>query len=44
MRIKLWSEKLKGRNYSVDLGVDGNMILQGILGKYSWKVDESGSG
>jgi hypothetical protein len=28
-----WSEDLKGRHYSEDLGVDGHVILEWILGK-----------
>jgi hypothetical protein len=32
MRIKFWSEILKGRGYSDDLCVDGNIILEWILG------------
>jgi hypothetical protein len=33
MHRKLWSENLKGRVYLEDLGVDGNIILEWILGK-----------
>jgi hypothetical protein len=33
-----WSENLKGRDYSKDLGVDGKIILEWILGKYGGKL------
>jgi hypothetical protein len=38
MYIKFWSENLKGRDHSEDLGVDGKIILGRILDKYGWKV------
>jgi hypothetical protein len=31
-------ENLKGRDHSEDLGVDGKITLEWILGKYSGKV------
>jgi hypothetical protein len=34
MRIKLWSENLKGRDHIEDLGVDGTIILKSVLRKY----------
>jgi hypothetical protein len=33
-----WLEKLKGRDHSEDLGVDGRIILEWILGKYNGRV------
>jgi hypothetical protein len=33
MRAKFWSENLKGRDNAEDLGVDGIIILEWILGK-----------
>jgi hypothetical protein len=33
MHTKFWSENLKGRDYSEDLGVDGKMILEWTKGK-----------
>jgi hypothetical protein len=33
MRTKFWSENLKGRDHSEDLGIDGKIILEWILGK-----------
>jgi hypothetical protein len=33
MYTKLWLENLKGKDHSNDLGVDGKIILQWILGK-----------
>jgi hypothetical protein len=38
MHTTFWSENLKGRDQSEDLGVDGKMILEMILGKYGGKV------
>jgi len=37
MHVKFWLENLKGR----DLGIDGSIILEYILGKYSGKVDHN---
>jgi len=43
-----WLENLKGRVHSKDLGVDGKIILEWILGKQSGKmwtdVSRSGNG
>jgi hypothetical protein len=33
MRTKFWWDNLKGRDDSEDLGVDGKIILEWILGK-----------
>jgi len=33
MYTKFWSENLKGRDHSEDLGIDGNMALESDLGK-----------
>jgi hypothetical protein len=33
-----WSENLKGRDHSEDLGVDGRVIFEWILGKSSGKM------
>jgi hypothetical protein len=33
MRTKFWSENLKGREHLEELGVDGRIILEWILGK-----------
>jgi hypothetical protein len=46
MHTKFWSENLKGRDNSEDLGTDGKLILgmdgkiilEWILGKYSGKL------
>jgi hypothetical protein len=38
MDTKFWSENLKGRDLLVDLGVDGKIILEWILGKWNRKV------
>jgi hypothetical protein len=35
---KIWSENLKGRDHSEDLGVDGRIILERILRKWYEKV------
>jgi len=34
MSTKFWSETLKGKDHSENLGADGRIILQCILGKY----------
>jgi hypothetical protein len=39
MYKKFWSEHLKGRDHSEDLGVDGKIILEWILGKRWENVD-----
>jgi hypothetical protein len=33
MRKKVWSENTKGRDHSEDLGVDGKINLESLLGK-----------
>jgi hypothetical protein len=33
MHTIFWLEKVKGRDHSEDLGIDGRIILEGILGK-----------
>jgi hypothetical protein len=38
MSAKFWSVTLKGRDHSEELGVDGRIILERILGKYGGKV------
>jgi hypothetical protein len=38
MHTVFWLENLKGRDHSEDLGVDGRIILEWILGKYGEKV------
>jgi len=35
---KLWSENLTGRDHSEDLGIDGKIILEWILGRYCGEV------
>jgi hypothetical protein len=35
---KFWLENLKGRDHLQDLGVDENIILERILGKWGGKV------
>jgi hypothetical protein len=38
MHIQFWFENLKGRNHSEDLGVEGRIILEWILGECGGKV------
>jgi hypothetical protein len=38
MHTVFWLKNMKGRNYSEDLDVDGNIILEWILGKWGSKV------
>jgi hypothetical protein len=38
MKILVLSGELKGRNHSEDLGVDGKIILDWILGRHVTKV------
>jgi len=38
MHKMFWFENLNGRDHVEDLGVDGSIILEWILGKYGWKV------
>jgi hypothetical protein len=38
MNSKFWTENLKGRYNSEDLGVDGELILEQILGTSCGKV------
>jgi hypothetical protein len=33
MHIKFWLGNLKGRDYMEDLGIDGRIILEWIIGK-----------
>jgi len=33
-----WLEDLKGRGHSEDLGIDGMITLEWILGKLGWEV------
>jgi hypothetical protein len=35
---KILVGKHEGKNHSEDLGVDGGIILEWILGKYTWRV------
>jgi hypothetical protein len=46
MHRKFWLGNLKGRDHSEDLGVDGRVILELILGKRSGRcgMDAYGSG
>jgi hypothetical protein len=46
MYIRFWSENPKERDHSEDLGVDGNIIVQRVLGKYVGRcgLDVAGSG
>jgi len=43
--ITFWTGKLNGRDYAEDLGVDGKVILEWILGKWVKRcgLDESSS-
>jgi len=36
MHTKFWSEILKGRDHSEDLGVDGRIISESIFGDTGW--------
>jgi hypothetical protein len=38
MHKKFWSETLKGRDHSEDVGIDRRIILDWILGKYDEKL------
>jgi hypothetical protein len=38
MRTKSWLRRLKGRDHSEDLGVDGRIIIKWILGKQVGRV------
>jgi hypothetical protein len=38
MHTKLWEEIVKAKDHSEDLGADGEIILQCILGKLGGKV------
>jgi hypothetical protein len=38
MQNKISVGKLKGRDHSEDLGVDGKIMLQWMLGKYGGKL------
>jgi hypothetical protein len=44
MSSKFWSDYLKGRDYSKDLGVDGKMILEWILENSVGKCGQDASG
>jgi hypothetical protein len=46
MRTKFYSKKLKGRDHSEDLSVDGRIILECMSEKYDWNcgLDSSNSG
>jgi hypothetical protein len=39
MHTRFWLENLKGRDHSEDLGIDGKIILEWILGKWGEGVD-----
>jgi hypothetical protein len=41
---KFWSENLKGRNHSEDLGLDMKLILEWIVTVKRCRLDASGSG
>jgi hypothetical protein len=34
MRTKYWLENLKGKDHSEDVGVEGRVMLECIIGKY----------
>jgi hypothetical protein len=36
MDTKFWSENLKGKDHSEDLGEDRKIILEWLLGKIGW--------
>jgi hypothetical protein len=38
MRTKFWLENLRGRDHLEDLGLDGKIILDRILGKWGGKA------
>jgi len=38
MHAIFWLENQKRRDYFVDMGVEGKVTLQWILGKYGWRV------
>jgi hypothetical protein len=38
MHTKFWLENLKGKDHSEDLGIEGKIILEWILGKLGGKV------
>jgi len=38
MRTQFWSENLKGRGHSDDFGLDWEIILEWILGKWDWMM------
>jgi hypothetical protein len=38
MHAQFWSENLKERDHSENLGADGKVILEYILGKYGGNV------
>jgi hypothetical protein len=38
IHTKFWSENLKGRDHSEDLGVDGRIMMKCMLGKQDEKV------
>jgi hypothetical protein len=38
MHTIFWLENLKGNDHLEDLGVDGRIILEGILGKQDGRV------